>query len=119
MSSKLVYEPIPELNRTEVEEAVKRNDPEELLVAVISAALYLDPDFSESTCVRLAEHPHFNVRGNAILGFAHIARLHGNLNKQLVRPLMVQALIDDNESVRGQAEAAEDDLDPFLGWKFQ
>jgi hypothetical protein len=118
MSSKLVYGPIPELSRTEIEEAIRRDDSEELLIAVVSAALYLEPDFSESTCIQLAKLPNFNVRGKAILGFAHIARLHSNLNKQLVRPLMVQALIDDNEYVRGQAEAAKDDLEHFLGWKF-
>jgi hypothetical protein len=117
MSSELVYEPVPEFNGTEVEQAIRRNDPEELLIVGLSAALYLEPDFSESICLQLAEHPHFNVRGNAILGFSHIARLHGRLNKLLVRPVIVRALTDDHEYVRGQAEAVKDDLEHFLCWK--
>ena len=117
MNSEFVYEPIREFSRTEVKKAIRRNDPEELLIAALSAALYLDPVFSESICLQRAEHPHFNVRGNAILGFSHIARLHGRLNKRLVRSVIVRALMDDHEYVRDQAEAVKDDLEHFLRWK--
>jgi hypothetical protein len=118
MSSQLVYEPIPEITRTEIEQALKRNDPEELLIVVLSAALYLEPEFAELICLQLTTHPHFIVRGNAILGFSHIARLHNRLNKQLVKPLIINALTDKNEYVRGHARDVREDLEHFLNWKF-
>jgi hypothetical protein len=33
-----------------------------------------DTDWAQGVCVRLASQPHFNVRGNAVLGFGHLAR---------------------------------------------
>jgi hypothetical protein len=116
---KLVYEPISQLSQDQIEECITRNDPHELLHAVLSAALYAeDQDFAEQVCLKLARHEHFNVRGNALLGFAHIARIHGKLNEKEVRPLVEIGLHDQDDYVRGQAEDARDDIEHFLGWKF-
>ncbi len=80
LSLQMKYEPIERKSREEVESAISRNDPDELLRAVLPAALYSDdPDWSEAICLLLSGHEHSNVRGNAILGFAHIARIHGEL----------------------------------------
>ena len=114
------YHVIKKATRAQVESAIKRNDPEELLIAVLSAALYSeDPAWAESVCLRLAEHEYFNVRGNAILGFAHIARIHGKLNKALVKPVVQAALRDESEYVRGHAYDAVDDLNFFLKWRLR
>ena len=116
---KPVYDPIPSLQQNEIEAALVRNDPEELLIGVLSAALYLeDRIFAQKVCIRLSEHPHFNVRGNALLGFAHIARIDGELDEAKVKPLIKNGLVDNNDYVRGQAEDAVDDIEHFLDWKF-
>lgn len=112
------YETIKELNREQIEAAILRNEPDELLMAVLSAALYSnDPVWSESVCLRLADHEHFNVRGNAILGFAHIARTHGKLDADRVKPIIESALSDESEHVRGHAEEAADDIEHYLKWR--
>ena len=112
------YEAIPALNRDEIESAILRNDSEELLYVVLSAALHSDDAvFAEDVCVRLSDHEHFNVRGNAILGFGHIARIHKKLTQRRVKPLIEVALSDRNEYVRGQANSAADDVEFFLKWK--
>ena len=50
------------MSRDEIESALLRNRPEELLVAVPSAALYSsEVAWAESVCLRLVSHPHFNV----------------------------------------------------------
>ena len=117
--SKPVYEAIAELTPDQIEECIERNDPRELLYAVLSAALYSeDRAFAENVCIRLAGHEHFNVRGNALLGFAHIARIDERLNEHEVRPLIERGLTDPDKFVRGQAEDARDDIENFLGWKF-
>lgn len=113
------YEAIAELNREQIEAAIGRNEPNELLRAVLSAALYLDDwEVAQEICIKLATHDHFNVRGNAFLGFAHIARIHGKLDERSVRPLITNGLKDPDEYVRGHAVDAADDIYHFLGWEF-
>lgn len=112
------YEPIERRNKGEIESAISRNDPDELLCGVLSAALYShDGAWAEDICLRLSSHEHFNVRGNAILGFGHIARIHGKLNKTKVKPVIEAAFKDQSDYVRGQADAAADDVEFFLNWK--
>lgn len=114
------YHVIKEMDRDQVEAAIRRNEPEELLIAVLSAALYSnDPKWAESVCLRLSAHEHFNVRGNAILGFSHIARIHGTLDKSRVRPVVKSALLDHNDYVRGHASDAVDELNFFLRWRLR
>ena len=118
MTRRLEYKAIEPLSKHEVESAISRNDPDELLHAVLSAALYSDDsDWAEAICLRLTQHEHFNVRGNAILGFGHLARIHGQLNERRIKPLIEAALRDESEYVRNQADAAADDVDFFLKWK--
>jgi hypothetical protein len=112
-----IDEPIPEMSVEEVEAAIGRNQPDELLLAVLSAALHgLDPAWAQDVCCRLAAHEHFNVRGNAILGFGHLVRIHGRLDRSVVLPIIKAGLKDSHEYVRGQAHAAADDVEHFLQW---
>ena len=113
----MFYEEIPEFDRADVLAAIERDDPDELLYAVLSAALYdPDPTWATSICLDLASHAHFNVRGNAILGLGHIARLHRTLDRALVQPVVERALLDEHEYVRSQADNTADDLYVFLKW---
>jgi hypothetical protein len=114
------YEPIPEMSVEEVEVAIERNQPDELLFAVLSAALYaVDQEWAQSVCCRLAVHEHYNVRGNAILGFGHIARIHGWLDRAVVLPIIETGLMDSHEYVRNQAHSTADDIQRILGWPVQ
>jgi len=114
------YEPIPVLSRKEIEDTIRRNDPQELLYAVLSAALYSDDqEWAQDVCLCLALHPHMNVRGNAILGFGHIARVHHYLDRKRVQPIIEQALLDPDAYVRGHAEDAADDIAHFLHWQIR
>jgi hypothetical protein len=105
-----------------IDDAIARNNPDELLHLPI--ALSMDPPeddhpgLAERICRDLARHPHPNVRGNAILGFGHLARTSGIIWKPKdVRALVEAGLADADPYVRGQAEAAADDLRHFLKWK--
>ena len=111
------YEPIPEMSVEGVEAAIVRNQPDELLLAVLSAALYgSDLGWAQGVCCRLSAHQHFNVRGNAILGFGHLARNHGQLVRSVVLPIIEAGLVDSHDYVRGHANDAADDIEHFLGW---
>src|SRR5689334_9371649 len=95
------YEPIPELTADQVEAALERDDPDELRYAVLAAAFYADDGaWAERVCLQLAAHRHPTVRGNAVLGFGHIARIHRALNRARVEPVIRTALDDSDSFVR-------------------
>jgi hypothetical protein len=117
---KFSYQSIPCLDKDEVEAAIARDIAEEVSIAILSAVLHVnDCHWAEAICISLSQHQHFNVRGNAILGFGHLARLHGKLSNQVAKELIENALVDDNDFVRGQANSAADDVEHFLGWKIR
>lgn len=114
------YEAIPQWTASEIDAIVAQNRPEAVCLAVLSAALYADDAlWAEALCLRLAQHPHETVRGNALLGFGHIARMHQHLTRTLIQPVIERAFQDASTYVRGQAENAADDVTVFLKWKLK
>jgi hypothetical protein len=112
------YHEVPTVSNEEMIAALQRNDPAELVVAVLGLALYNeDRGFSEETCVKLARHSDTNVRAAAIVGFGHLARRFRVLNEDIVRPIIEAALGDPSGWIRGKAEDAADDVVHFLGWQ--
>lgn len=103
----------------EVETVISRGNPDELLyVPIVVSMDPPDPEWSQEICLRLATHAYCKVRGNAILGFGHLSRTTGKLDKNRVLPIVDNALSDPNDYVRGHAHAAADDIKHFLGWAF-
>jgi hypothetical protein len=116
MKRQTYQEPI-DFEKEEVEVLLHTDDPEKLLYVPIGVSMNsLDFEWAQSICIRLATHPHFNVRGNAILGFGHLARRFRRLDEQ-VRPLVRAGLRDEDGYVRGQADTAAKDIKQFLGWR--
>lgn len=104
--------------------AIARDDPDELLHVPIALSMEPPeddhPGYAERICRELARHANANVRGNALLGFGHLARTAGiNWKPVAVRALVEAGLADPDAYVRGQAEAAADDLRHFLKWKLK
>jgi hypothetical protein len=111
------YEAIDSISRETMMAALARDVPDELLRAVLAVALHSeDCDWASSICLRLASHRHFNVRGNAMLGFGHLARRFGRLDP-VARDIIEAGLGDPDPYVRGQADDAADDVRHFLRWK--
>jgi hypothetical protein len=102
--------------KQDVEAVIVRDLPDELLYVPIVITLD-SPDcaWSQRICLALATHNHFNVRGNAVLGFGHLARTCGRLNLDAVLPVISAALNDAHGYVRGHANDAADDLLHYLG----
>lgn len=94
-----------------MEVALGRDDPDELHVAVSSGALKWDE--AGTLCLRLAERADPNVRGNAVLDLGHLARRFGHLSAAAVS-VVETARSDGSTYVRGQAEAAPDDVGSFV-----
>ena len=83
-------------------EAIDADDDELLASMIVAAALYED-DFAvvHRACVHLSKHADDQVRGNAVLGFGHIARAFGRLGQGL-RPVRVT---EDQITRTGRAAA--------------
>jgi predicted nucleotidyltransferase len=103
--------------KEDITQVLQRGNPKELLSVPIVVSMNVDDDdreWAENICIALANHSDFNVRGNAILGFGHIARICETLSTEKILPLVEKALKDEHEFVRGQAEAAVIDIEFFL-----
>lgn len=102
----------------DVEAVVARGDPAELryvpIVVGVNAA-GVSREWAERICIALASHESFEVRGNAILAFGHIARTCRALDTHRIVPLVSRALSDPHEYVRGHADDAASDIRAFLG----
>jgi len=117
--SRLKYEEIGEWSHEAVERALRDDDTEALLRAVVGVSMHDDDwRYAQDLCVRLSTHHHFNVRGNAVLGFGHIARVHQQLDRATVQPIIEAALSDFNDYIRGHGHDAADDTAHFLGWHY-
>jgi hypothetical protein len=96
-------------------EAIERDDVERLQAMIVAAALYeQDLAVVQAACMKLSAHRDEIVRGNALLGFGHLARIFGELEDRAVA-LVADGLRDRSAYVRGQAHAAAGDLKHFLG----
>jgi hypothetical protein len=77
---------------------------------------YPDWHYAQSVCLRLAEHESARVRANACMGLAYIARTKGELDKRLVKPVLLREL-RTQEEFRGSIQDAIDDINIFLKWR--
>lgn len=102
-------------------EAVVRHGPLDDL-RWLPIGLSLDPPEGvdvEGLCLRLSRHGDAWVRGNALTGLGHLARVTGELDPERVRPALKAGLKDDSGIVRVRAEDAISDVRIFLGWKLR
>jgi hypothetical protein len=103
-------------DEAKIEAVLARGDADEVLYVPI--VISLDPPdcaWSSAICKQLATHADARVRGNAILGFGHLARTCGALGAE-IGPLIEAAHDDPDQFVRGQAFNAACDVNHFLGW---
>jgi hypothetical protein len=111
------YQEVNDISKEEAEHALRLDEPERLRRAVVSVALHApDRDFAERFCVAASTHTNDEVRGNAILGFGHIARRFGVLSPE-IRGVIERGLSDPSEYVRGHSWAAASDAGQFLHWE--
>ena len=96
-------------------EVINANDVDKLGRMIIGAALHeKDFGFVQRVCIELSSHSDEIVRGNAVLGLGHLARLFEQLGDEAVG-IVRDRLQDPSDYVRGQAHAAAGDLSHFLG----
>jgi len=112
------YQDLKTATDDDVYAALARDDPLELHHVPIGVSMsHPNLEWSADMCIRLSSHSDAQVRGNAVLGFGHLARRFGDLNEGRIKPIIEAALRDGSRIVRDHADAAAGDVTHYLGWK--
>jgi hypothetical protein len=104
----------------DIDAALTRNDPGELVLLSITVALSF-PDLAraQEVCVRLSTYEDPKIRGNAVAALGHLARRFRKLDDTRVKAIIESALQDADEYVRVHAKSAADEIHQFLGWDIE
>lgn len=98
--------------RGELLAAIDKNEARELCEAMIAAALNVDDwEWLQNQFVELLHHPDLNVRAIAATSLGHVARVHGHLDVERVRPLL--EALRQHHKTRGFADTALEDIEMF------
>ncbi len=117
MSEKRVYKALPELSRERINQAIENDEIEILIVAAFAVATYdLDWKYAQDLCIRLSNHPDKTVSTNAVRALGYVARVHGRLEKHLVKPILIRARRDSDPEVSEWAEETIMDINLYMNW---
>lgn len=108
-----IYADPPPITRGAAQRAFASTDAREICGALVSAT-FSDPDWRwvEWKCLEFCRHANPEIRGLAATCLGHLARIHGQLSLDKVKPCL-QDLRSDPE-VAGRAEDALDDIEMYL-----
>lgn len=83
--------------------------------AALIELVFADSDWRwlEAKCLELLDARDADLRGAAISGLGHIARIHGRLHRERVQETL-KALADNEPDFAGRIEDALSDFDVFL-----
>ena len=111
------FQDLSAITSADIEAAVRRNDPDELpLVPITAALLCSEPSAAADACERLAGHADPDVRANALASLGHIARRFRHLDERRFKPLIEAGLRDRDAGVRAHSKSAADEIHQFLHW---
>lgn len=101
------------ISHEEADSIFTSGDLKEICVTLVSLALN-DADWKwvQQKCINHSNDPAPEVRGTAVTCLGHLARLHRELDVDVVAPI-IQRLMHDPE-VAGRAEDAWDDILVYL-----
>lgn len=112
---KPVYQSIPQLSKRDITKNLGSNDTEIVLHAILSAALYSgDGHWAEKIAYKFIDHENPFVRGNALLALAHIARIHGTIDRSRAIDVSRVARYDKDAFVRGHAEDCLEEVQHWI-----
>lgn len=96
-----------------------KSDSYELLILPLNlgecAENETEYNFTYDICLHLCKSDNADLRANALLGLAYLARTHGKLDKEIVFPIIKDEWLN-NVNNRGRIEDCIDDINIFLKW---
>ncbi|MEK4733064.1 hypothetical protein [Paenibacillus sp. FSL L8-0641] len=114
---KRIYKHIEEYTDQEIKDILTRREVEKLIYLPLSVGMYHHNwKFAQDICLKSAQHDNPNVRANSVLGLEHIARTKKQLDKRLVKPIILKELKNNIEH-KGIILDAISDINLFMKWK--
>lgn len=114
--SSLIYKPLKQLSKLEIQECLEKGNEDELKLLPLSVGEYGESwKEAQEVCLKLMEHSNSAIRANAALGLAYIARNHRILDKRLVKPYLLKEL-RENIEYGWRIRDAISDINIFMGW---
>jgi hypothetical protein len=118
MEPERVYEELRPTTESEVFDAIRRNDVERLLMIPIELGFHHDNwKFIQDISVKLSEHEDSRVRANALFGIEYAARFRGRIEKNVVKPVLLRALRDQDSHVAARALDTIEAVNHLMGLK--
>jgi hypothetical protein len=107
------YREVVKRDRAEIELLLHRTDPTDILDALLSAA-YHDPDWRwvQERCLEFLDHNDRSVRGLSATCLGHLARIHKQLDLELVLPRL--ATLKNDPEIGPSVQDALDDIKFYL-----
>ena len=119
MTMKPIYRPLEDITYEEALRILESGTLEErILLPLRAGEMMVDWKQAQTICIKSFESDDSRVRANAALGLAYIARTKGQLEKHLVKPLLVKELRENIES-RWRVIDAITDINYYLGWHLE
>lgn len=119
MTMKPIYRPLEDITYEEALRILESGTLEErLLLPLRAGEMMVDWKQAQTICIKSFESDDSRVRANAALGLAYIARTKGQLEKHLVKPLLVKELRENIEN-RWRIIDAITDINYYLGWHLE
>ncbi len=119
--TRLVYREPQPISRSDAKSAFDSGDPSQIIRALVGLT-YHDPDWKwvERTCLDFCDHSDPQVRGLAASCLGELARIHGQIDAELVIPrlramLKVSTALGDRSDwiIQGQVQDALNDIHKF------
>jgi hypothetical protein len=100
-------------NRSEVESLLRSPDPTDIMAGLLSSAYY-DTDWKwvQEECLAHLGHNDRDIRRLSATCLGHVARIHKQLDLELVLPRLLQ--LKDDPDVGSNVQDALDDIRLFL-----
>lgn len=108
------YEQIVPVSKEEAEALLRTLEDEDLAKVLVAISNLDDVEYIESKYLLFINHPNDICSGAAILGLAHMARIHGLLNVQLVIGKLKE-LAKNRPSLQERVKETLSDISIFIG----
>lgn len=107
------YREVVKRDRAEIELLLLSTDPTDILDALLSAAYY-NPDWRwvQERCLEFLDHKECSIRGLSATCLGHLARIHKQLDLEVVLPRL--AKLKDDPEIGASVQDALDDIRFYL-----
>ena len=116
---KPIYRPLEDVTYEEALRILESGTLEErILLPLRAGETMIDWKQAQTICIKSFDSDDYRVRASSALGLAYIARTKNQLEKHMVKPLLIKELRENTEC-RWRIIDAITDINYYLGWHLE